>query len=149
MPDQDPGPRPCVATDALPGELRAAQRYPSNQDARCHPPVASPETTPARVRDVSSHGVGLLVPRRFEPGTVLILELGAADRRVPVLARVVRLVVWADGEWLVGCSFVGEISTEELLPLLADRDASSPPERGITVRLPEAVVALCCPDSVG
>src|SRR5262245_55997221 len=134
MPDQDPGPRTCVAADAPPAELRATERYPSNQDALCRPPVASPETTFARIRDISAYGVGLLVPRRFGPGTVLLLELGEAKRRVSALARVVHLTVWDDGKWLMGCSFFGEINSEELLLLLADRDETSAAEDEATVR---------------
>src|SRR5205809_348397 len=91
---------PCRSTCA---DRRGAERYPSGQDACCHPTSAL-DSTPVQVLDVSAHGVGLMSSRRFEPGTILVLELAeTAPSPVSVLARVVRIVARPNGHWLAGC----------------------------------------------
>jgi hypothetical protein len=70
---------------------------------------------PTKVRDISATGIGLLVSRRFEPGTILVVEMQGdppVGERL-LLARVVHTTS-AGGEWLVGCEFINPLSDDEL-----------------------------------
>jgi PilZ domain len=133
-----------------PGEdRRSATRYPSDHDASCHRP-ATADITPVQIKDVSSGGVGLLCGRRFERGTVLVLDLN--DTALPIvslLARVVRLGVQADGRWLVGCTLLGELSEEEVQALRQKGAQPAVGQRRTEVRVPQGLVAACRRDGPG
>jgi hypothetical protein len=78
----------------------------------------------AFARDISAHGIGLLVGHPLREGTVLLLEQpgkfpGTTRTRV---ARVVHATPLQDGEWLIGCRFSPPLSDGELaLALRQDR----------------------------
>jgi len=78
---------------------------------------------------VSANGIALVVNRRFEPGTVLEIELGAT-RESPsraLRARVVRLTARGGGKWLLGCVLATGLSDADLRGLHAEtRDQVSP-----------------------
>ncbi|MBN9122777.1 MAG: PilZ domain-containing protein [Planctomycetes bacterium] len=78
------------------------------------------ETWPLVVRDLSRGGVGVLIARRFEPGTELCVELSVgpdvAPRRLP--ARVVRVAPEKTGHWFHGCAFLNPLTGDELEVLL-------------------------------
>jgi hypothetical protein len=65
------------------------------------------------IQNVSSTGIGLVLGRRFEPGTTLSVELPGTDRR-PLLARVVQVQRQPDGRWLLGCTLASRLSEEEV-----------------------------------
>jgi eukaryotic-like serine/threonine-protein kinase len=78
------------------------------------------EKWPLVVRDVSVQGIGILLARRFEPGTELTVE-GAAGpsgelERLP--ARVVRVEADRAGHWVHGCLFANPLADEQLKSLL-------------------------------
>jgi hypothetical protein len=62
----------------LSAERRVALRYPSLLEAVCQPAASRFETisTTARVWDISADGIGLIVDRRFDLGTALLMEIG-------------------------------------------------------------------------
>jgi serine/threonine protein kinase len=100
-----PGPKNGPAAGA---ERRAAVRFPSKAEAACWPVARAKETSwTARVRDVSASGVCLRVSRRFEPGTMLVVELRGPDDSVGsfLLVRVRRVKQESARVWDVGCSF--------------------------------------------
>jgi serine/threonine protein kinase len=73
-------------------------------------PVEKPDSEavwPLVVRDVSSGGVGILLARRCEPGTELLIELisesNQVTRSLPV--KVVRVRRDTIGHWVHGCEF--------------------------------------------
>jgi serine/threonine protein kinase len=75
---------------------------------------------PAVVQDISQGGVGLVIGRRFEPGTVLVLELqppGTSTAR-GVEARVTYVRAQPFGHWQVGCAFTEALTEDELHALL-------------------------------
>jgi hypothetical protein len=72
------------------------------------------------VRDVSSGGLGLLVTRRFEPGTVLRVKLANSgpSRHRLFLVRVVRVQIHSPKTWIIGCVFPRRLSEDEVQTLL-------------------------------
>jgi hypothetical protein len=72
------------------------------------------------VRDLSVGGFGLVLERRFEPGTVLAVALGGDPARAgrPMLARVVHARALGGRRWRLGCAFLSRLSTDQLQSLL-------------------------------
>ena len=80
----------------------------------------SEEFWPLVVRDLSNGGVGVLLARRFEPGTELSIELSTGPDVLPrrLSARVVRVVPEKAGHWVHGCAFPENLTDDELDSLL-------------------------------
>jgi hypothetical protein len=78
---------------------------------------AAEETWPAALRDVSVTGVGLVLARRFEPGTMLAIETGQEEPHPRVFAQVVRVLPDEVGHWFHGCAFDRRLSERELAAL--------------------------------
>lgn len=106
-----------------PAENRAWVRHRCDLETCCRPVANSRSAMswPARVWDISEGGIGLLISRRFELGTVLVLEVQALADEAPevLLARVTRMGVRAGMQWLLGCRLVGDLSDEQLQGMLA------------------------------
>jgi PilZ domain len=108
-------------------ERRAWIRMPKDQKVTCQPMAAPPadESETAwlgTIRDVSPGGIAVILNRRFEPGTILIVEVsdkpkGAAESR-PV--RVCHATPETDGRWIIGCAFAWPLSQEELRRFLGE-----------------------------
>ncbi len=99
-------------------ERRAWVRYPCDQQSVCQPYTQEKgeATWPAQVQDISAGGASLLMNRRFEPGAILSLELGAkadGQTRLP-LVRVRHVKAGQKGRWVIGCQFLTQLSDEEL-----------------------------------
>jgi hypothetical protein len=107
-------------------ERRASVRYPCSEDSfgpdnSCRPITAMrKESWLAAVRDLSTGGVGIVVNRRFEPGTLLSVELQDAEKTSArtLLVRVVRLTQEDKDHWLLGCAFTTKLSEADLLTLM-------------------------------
>jgi hypothetical protein len=102
-------------------ERRVSVRYSTDFLAYCEPAAAKTATRTearwsAQVRNISAGGIGLVLARRFERGTVLMVELTdrveGGSRHVPV--RVVHTTAAGQGHWILGCSFVRTMNEEEL-----------------------------------
>jgi serine/threonine protein kinase len=74
----------------------------------------------AKVVNISVGGIGVLLPRRFEPQTVLSLDLTSSDRRVKKSRqmRVVRVARVNSRTWFLGGTLNEKLSREELRSLL-------------------------------
>jgi hypothetical protein len=98
---------------------RVTFRYLCGVHASCEPVAARGKSGlewQARVKDVSRGGLGLLLDRRFEKGTVLTVELALDPHgSCMVLARVVHAMRLPDGDWLVGCELVNRQAGEEVV----------------------------------
>ncbi len=110
--------KPILSLDrkAPRNERRVTVRYPSRLEGACQAVGAYTEDRlVGAVHDVSCGGIGLMLPRRFEPGTVLTVELPVPSPGRPrrLLARVQR-VQKVSKKWLVGCEFARRISEEEV-----------------------------------
>ncbi len=98
-------------------ERRASVRL--HCDAKGHCQSVSLQREPpwqANVRDISCTGIGLLLPRRFERGTLLTVELGeaAAGQTHLLLARVVHATAQPEGNWLIGCALTSPLTEDEV-----------------------------------
>jgi hypothetical protein len=107
-------------------ERRASVRYQCDPDSfsmdnSCRP-ITAPrrESWPASVRDLSTSGIGIIVNRRFEPGTLLTVDLEDVDRTAhrSLLVRVMRTAQEAPNGWVHGCAFTHPMSEAELLDLM-------------------------------
>jgi hypothetical protein len=95
-------------------------RYPVNADATC--PFVSPvveDFGAARIRDVSMNGVGLMLSRRVEPGTLLAVTLANQARgfKKTVTVRVTHATPMS-GCYLVGGTFITPLTYQEMTTLV-------------------------------
>lgn len=73
-----------------------------------------PPFWPAKVRDVSTSGIGLVVNRALEPGTFLAIHVNTHFDR-PLRARVVHSTLQRpEMSWVVGCTLTHRLSVDEL-----------------------------------
>lgn len=102
-------------------ERRAATRFSFRVQGDCQPITANEAGNhwPVNTLDISTSGVAVLLSRRFEPGTLLALELSGASNPSAYLplARVCR--VTRNGlHWLLGCVWQDTVATEEIHELV-------------------------------
>jgi hypothetical protein len=97
-------------------ERRQTPRHRSVARVTWRPAVAGDALSQAaQVHNVSCGGISLLVGGPVEPGTLLHVELAGAARGQPSLLACVRHVTRAEaGTWSLGCSFLRDLSEEEL-----------------------------------
>ena len=103
-----------------PNDRRATERFPVNADASC--PFLSPVVEhfgPAKILNISMEGIGLLVSRPLEPGTLLAvtLENVAKSYARTVLVRVVHSTP-GPGNHLVGGTFTTPLPYQDLTVLV-------------------------------
>ncbi len=76
----------------------------------------------AILKDLSVEGIGLMLNRKLEPGTVLVVQLRGGRRGTSQtrLARVVQATPHDSGHWLIGCKLTWHMNTDELWALLEE-----------------------------
>jgi hypothetical protein len=87
---------------------------------------------PATIQNLSSGGIGLVLARRFEPGTLLSFRLEAVSEGSShtVLARVVRVSPRFNGGWTLGCIFTRKLEVDEVQALVREaKDGYHRPRR--------------------
>src|SRR5262249_51776994 len=109
----------------------------------CRPILGGPETWAAEARDISQGGVALVLRRRFEPGTLLLLGVGDAGEDRALLARVAYAVAADPAGWRLGCAFRRELSAELLAAFGAEPARPAGLDRRAWVRFPCALQAIC------
>jgi serine/threonine protein kinase len=115
----EPGRRPAPRTRAG-AERRTATRFACGLDTSCRPLGGERRTRwKARVTDLSAMGIGLLLSRRFEPGTVLLLEVRGAGASVRRLVVRVARVQQQGPRWSIGCQLGTNLTPLDLQELLA------------------------------
>jgi len=95
---------------------RRAERFPCRLNASFHL-VALREmpAMPARIRDVSQSGIGLVCATPVPPGSFIVIQMDHSGREPTRLqARVVRNAPLESRNWLVGCVFVKDLNGDEL-----------------------------------
>ncbi len=124
--EQPPPAVPADLPDPQGQDRRLAVRYRCTLGTSCtmpasfHPdPHAAEDSWPATVQDISTGGVGLLLARRFEPGTSLRLAIQSEDEDATRFlgVHVNHVKPEGFGHWLHGCSFQDRISHDELSQL--------------------------------
>lgn len=114
--------QPPPAIKSSTGDRREAVRFPADLKVVFQPIALIPlMQLPARVRDVSSTGIGLLCATPVPPGTFVVIDFKQPNRidAPKLVARVVRLVPMNETIWLLGCNFSKELSPAELQALLS------------------------------
>ncbi len=99
----------------------APARRPSGIEAFCRSVAAvKDDPWPARVRDLSSGSIGLALTRRFEPGTLLVIELEKKTQSLShtLVGRVVHATAQTNGGWMIGCTLANKIAEDDLQALL-------------------------------
>jgi hypothetical protein len=114
-------------------DRRDGRRSACRLEGQCRP-VENPQFAaawPATVLDISCGGFQLLVSRRFEPGTLLVVDVhdptGQATRML--VARVVRVSSLTRGRWIHGCAFSMPLTAEDVGSLLNQPADFRPPTR--------------------
>jgi hypothetical protein len=87
--------------------------------------LAKPTFKPyiAVVQNFSTNGLGLLMRRRFEPGTTLAIQIGRiwSEWSSVVIAQVRHSSPLGRGRWLVGCHIRKGLSMDEIELLATER----------------------------
>lgn len=108
---------PVVNTPA--DERRKWSRYSMKRPVFCRAgsSLLSSHGWPAKVEDISVGGISLCLNRRFEPETLMIIELpSTAEDSVTttVVARVLRVTRISADRWSVACAFCSKLDDDEL-----------------------------------
>ena len=123
LPPAGPAPEPPASVSASTPARRPARRDPERRtyvrrvcslptvcrvDPDVFPGGTDGEEWPATVHDISATGVGLILARRFEPGTLFAVQMeGGIGKPVRhIVARVVRVQAEDFGHWFHGCTIV-------------------------------------------
>jgi hypothetical protein len=103
-------------------ERRAWVRFPCDVGSSCCASAGDDRTRwTARMQDISRGGARVIVDRRFEPGTILNIQVegGGREELPPVLlVRVVHVKAESGGFWALGCRFARELTEKDLHVLL-------------------------------
>jgi hypothetical protein len=99
-----------------PRERRASERFPVNQDTVCD--FVSPVVEnfgAARIKNISNEGIGVIVSKKVDAGTLLAVNLVNRARTFnkTVIVRVAH-VTPAGGGFLIGGTFQTPLTYEEL-----------------------------------
>jgi len=135
-------------------ERRATVRHRSALRVSCRladDPAAEPWK--ARVRDLSTLGIGLLLPHRRELAELLEIELVKASGALvrTVLARIIHVEEDGPRSWFIGCAFVSELTDEELRLFHAEAIRPKTKDHRRWIRFPCNVETVCytCETSPG
>jgi hypothetical protein len=100
-----------------PQERRAAARFPVNMDSSCGfvLPVVD-DYGPARIQNISTDGVGLILSREVAKGTILVIDLTnkAQNFSKTMLLEVMHATKQVGGTYLVGGAFLVPLTYEEM-----------------------------------
>jgi hypothetical protein len=107
-------------------ERRLHARYPCRLNGLCKPVGRHQTGKPWRgwIEDVSKEGLRLTLNRRFEPGSLIAVEVDVSKEELAqvfhsaisrfFLAKVVRVLHRKDGKWTLGCRLVKKFSDDDL-----------------------------------
>lgn len=101
----------------LPPDQRTWTRFLCNIMTSCKSVnPAHLEPSSAKILNVSPAGLGLLVTREFEQGSLVSVELPGSMGQPPtaVLARVIHAKPRPTGDWVLGCAFTRQLTEQEL-----------------------------------
>jgi hypothetical protein len=113
---------PCVDHAIKPGvevECRAEVRYLCDRQAICYE-LPAQQRLWARIRNISTEGVSLLLRAPIAAGTHLILELKTLDpaATLTLVAQAMHSTRQQDQTWIVGCKLLSRPREDDLMALL-------------------------------
>jgi hypothetical protein len=123
-------------------DFRAWIRFPCDAEATYKPsPASEPSEWQAQVINVSPSGIGLVVSRQFQPGTILNIALPIASDHLfrTVLACVVHVTPQRGNKWALGCRFATELNDEDLQTFGISRVKSNSEDCRTWVRCPSGM----------
>jgi hypothetical protein len=106
-------------------ERRVWLRFAANLNVRCEPVGEQAESgVYAVIGNLSRGGIQIIASRRFEPGSILSVELPASNGQpaLAALACVVRAQPHGESDWAMGCRFASELNDEQLQMFGAARE---------------------------
>jgi hypothetical protein len=105
-------------------ERRVWLRFTANLNVRCEPVGDTESGIYAVICNISRGGLQIIAARRFEPGSILSVELPANNGQpaLAALACVVRAQPHGESDWAMGCRFASELSDEQLQMFGAARE---------------------------
>jgi hypothetical protein len=135
-------------------ERRSSVRYRSSLRVPCRlADDASSGPWKARVRDLSTIGIGLLLPHKLELATLLEIELVKSNGVLvkKILARIVHVEEDQPRTWITGCAFVSELSGAEMRLFHAEAVRPKTKDNRRWIRFPCNVETVCytCETSPG
>lgn len=100
--------------------IEGKRRYFVELDAFCSPQDGPDGMCwPAKTRNLSHGGIGLIMNRAFDPKSeVTVKLLGHNHAWIQIECRVIHSTPRADGDWLVGCEFKRLLSHSQLYELI-------------------------------
>jgi PilZ domain len=72
------------------------------------------------VRDISPGGIAVILPRRFERGTILIVEVSDQPKGESRPVQVRHATPQTSGGYIIGCAFAWPLCDEELRRFLGE-----------------------------
>lgn len=101
-------------------DRRVTVRYPTTRQGMCKTVGDDDFCWAGKLHDISAGGLCLVLSRRFEPGTVLSVDVHATDRQFShtLMIRVVRVQAHTSRTWNIGCVFARSLSEIEIQDLL-------------------------------
>lgn len=121
QPEEPEAAQPPPEQPASNVERRAWVRLPCDINSHCRPSIGSDEEHwSARILDISQGGIRLLLDRRFEPKTILNIQIEVqGEEAVAFIAQVVHIDAESADRWSLGCRFPKPISEKEVEAVLA------------------------------
>ena len=119
-----------LSEEASKAERRVHARYPCRLNGLCKPVGRHQTGKPWRgwIEDVSKEGLQLTLNRRFEPGSLIAVEVDVSKEELAqvfhsaisryFLAKVVRVLRRKDKKWSLGCRLVKKFSDDDLDSLI-------------------------------
>ncbi len=103
-------------------DRRAAVRHPCSLDKACRLiATVDGDRYPAMILNLSTGGIGLLIGRHYDPGSVLAVGLFNTEQSFSctLLLRVMYAVAQESGTWMIGGAFLAvQLSEQDLETLL-------------------------------
>jgi len=103
-------------------ERRVRVRHPTDRESLCQPGEGRLDHAwwLARVVDISTTGIGVILRQKFPEGTLLTVELqnSAGDVSRTLQTRVIHTTPHPEGGWVSGCVFVNPLTEADLKTFL-------------------------------